>query len=118
MNSIQKDNLVHDKDLFQLLLAEAKLINFEVRSGSMFGSPAVYCGRKMALCVHGTDIGMRVPAGIAAEGLRSGKVFAFQPHGKAVMKEWIKMKGSATNLKKCHDLIEAALKFAERNNVK
>jgi hypothetical protein len=50
--------LQHDMALFDTLLAEAKLRNPEVRRGSMFGSPALFLGRRMIGCVFGPTIGL------------------------------------------------------------
>jgi hypothetical protein len=108
--------LVHDKALFDLLLDTARRIDPEVRIGSMFGCPAIYHGRKMATCVYGKDIGMRVPKDVALENVSAGRAAPFQPYGKPAMKEWIKLEGGAAALASGRDLIAAAIAFAEANN--
>lgn len=104
----------HDRALYEELLATLRLIEPHVRTGSMFGCPAVYCGRKLAACVHGTAVGMRVPASTAAQALKRGQAVPFQPHGMAPMKEWIQIDGSA--LPEATDLLAAAVSFAAANN--
>ena len=113
---ISAEPVVHDKHLFEQLLAVARRIDPEIRSGSMFGCPAVYRGRKMATCVYGTEIGMRVPRDVALESVTSGRTMPFQPYGKPAMKEWIKLDGGAQALESGRDLIAAAIAYAEANN--
>jgi hypothetical protein len=108
--------IVHDKALFDLLMETARRIDPEIRTGSMFGCPAIYHGRRMATCVYGNDIGLRVPKDVAFENVSAGRAALFQPYGKPAMKEWIKLEGGAADLASKRDLIAAALAFAEVNN--
>lgn len=101
----------HDKALFDVLLAEAKLRNPEIRSGSMFGSPALFLGRRMIGCVFGTNIGLKVPADVAANALGEGGVMPFRPYGKPAMREWIEIEGSS--LSRHTSLLGEAIRFAE-----
>lgn len=102
-----------DRALFEALLAEARLRNPEARAGAMFGSPAVFIGRKMAACVFGGKIGMRVPASVASLSLELGRATAFRPHGRPAMREWIKIEGSGEALTGEGDLLTEAIAFAE-----
>src|SRR3954463_11621554 len=63
----------HDRALFEELLATVRLIEPHVRTGSMFGCPAVYCGRNLAACVYGAAVAMRVPASTAAQALKRAR---------------------------------------------
>ena len=61
---------VHDRTLFETLLAQARLRNPDVRSGAMFGSPALFLGRRMIGCVFGGNIGLKVTAATATRRLQ------------------------------------------------
>lgn len=105
-----------DEPLFEALLAEARLRNPEIRAGSMFGSPAVFVGRKMAACVVDGRIGMRVPAAVARLSLSDGRAAPFRPHGRPAMPEWIEIDSGADALTEKSDLLSEAIAFAEANN--
>lgn len=107
---------MHDLTLFEHLLAESREIDKGVREGRMFGCPAVYHGRKMAACVYGEQIGLRVPEAIATDSVRAGRATAFRPYGKPAMREWIQIDPRCNTLTKYRDLLGAAIAFAEANN--
>ena len=86
-----------------------------VHQGKMFGCPALYVGRKMALCVYEDSIGMRVPEDVAMRAKASDRAVPFTPYGKKPMREWIAV-GAPEDLCEFHDLFEAALHFADANN--
>lgn len=111
-----KGPMEHDASLFQVLLEQARGLDPAVRTGRMFGCPAVFRGRKMAACVYGDSIGLRVPEAIAAINKRSGRASPFQPFGKREMREWIRLDGGVTAVAAGRDLIAAAITFAEANN--
>lgn len=96
--------------LFDAFLAEAQLRHPEVQRGSMFGSPAVFLGRRMIGCVFGPNIGLKVPAEVAAQAIASQSATPFRPYGKAAMREWIEIEGPA--LARHLNLIEQAIAFA------
>jgi hypothetical protein len=106
----------HDTALFEVLLAESRQLDQGVREGRMFGCPAVYHGRKMAACVYGEQIGLRVPEAIAADSIRAGRATAFRPYGKPAMREWIQINPRHSKLAAYRDLLGAAIAFAEANN--
>ena len=108
--------LTLDRTLFEVLLAEARLRNPEARAGAMFGSPAVFVGRKLAACVLGGKIGMRVPVSVASRSVEQGRAGVFRPHGKPAMREWIEIDGSSEALIGGGDLLTEAVAFAELNN--
>lgn len=102
----------HDRALFETLLAEARLRNPEVRSGAMFGSPALFLGRRMVGCVFGPNIGLKLPAAAVASAIAAGTASAFRPYGKPAMREWLEIPG--TSLSANLALLDLALKFAKR----
>ena len=61
----------------------------DLRVGAMFGSPAAFVGKRMVFCVFGDVLGVKVPAAYAEGLVRDGCASAFQPYGRAPMKEWI-----------------------------
>lgn len=61
----------------------------EVRSGSMFGYPAFFRGRRMFLCVYGDGIGLKLPETRANELLNLPDFTPFRPYGKPKMREWV-----------------------------
>ena len=81
----------------------------------MFGCPALYVGRKLALCVYEDRIGMRVPEAVATREKSTKRAGTFTPYGKKPMREWIAVT-AAEDLAEFQDLFEAALRFAEENN--
>lgn len=101
---------LHDKALFETLLAEARQRNPEVRGGTMFGAPALFLGRRMIGCVFGADIGLKVPATTAARAIADGTASTFRPYGKPAMREWIEIPGKALSASLA--LIEQAIVFA------
>jgi TfoX/Sxy family transcriptional regulator of competence genes len=102
---------VHDRTLFETLLAQARLRNPDVRSGAMFGSPALFLGRRMIGCVFGGNIGLKVAAATAAGALAAGSASAFRPYGKPAMREWIEIPGESLTANLA--LLEQAIRFAE-----
>lgn len=108
------EKTVHDRDVYERLLVVARDLNPDVRESKMFGSPAVFHGRKMALCVFGNEIGMKVPEEIANEARQAADVMDFQPYGKSRMREWIKIPGSAEAMDQHRDLLLEAILYAER----
>lgn len=106
----------HDQALYRTLRALAFAVSPDIREGQMFGAPAVFVGRRMAACVLGAEVGLRVPAELAASACRSGRSRAFTPYGKRPMREWIALDLTADELSGASDLIAAAVSFARANN--
>jgi len=79
-------NQNHEKILDQLLLS-----NSLIRKGIMFGFPAYYVGKKLAMCVYENGIGIKVPQQTATRLIEEGKAIPFQPYGKRKMREWIQI---------------------------
>jgi TfoX/Sxy family transcriptional regulator of competence genes len=102
----------HDRGLFDALRTLALAEAPDLRTGQMFGCPALYVGRTMAACVLGRQVGLRVPEAVASAACASGRADAFTPYGKRPMREWIALATTAQELPRSADLIAAALAFA------
>jgi TfoX/Sxy family transcriptional regulator of competence genes len=102
----------HDADLFAQLALMAESLRPGLRRGAMFGCPALYVGRKMAACVYGARIGLKVPEPLAVTARQAGRARPFQPYGKAAMREWIEIDPESHDLAGLSDLLSAALDFA------
>ena len=109
-------HLQHDRDLFDGLLRVARPIDASVRSGAMFGCPAIFYGNKMAACVYGKSIGLKVPEDKANEALAAGRATHFNPYGKPNMREWIAIDVAPDDLGKVADIIAIAMAYAKLNN--
>ncbi|MFV0373953.1 TfoX/Sxy family protein [Microbacterium sp.] len=107
----------HDLELYEQLAEHVEALAPDVTRRRMFGSPALCVGRKMAVCVFGDAMGMRVPQPLAAEALESGRALPFQPHGKSRMREWVMITGGEDAIEPNSDLILAAVDYARANNV-
>lgn len=110
--------LKHDRKLFDALLDFARTVDPAVRGGSMFGCPAAFHGRKMAACVYGGKIGLKLPEELAKATLASGRAVPFTPYGKAKMREWIMLAADGGELDKIGDLLASAIAYAEANDAK
>jgi hypothetical protein len=107
---------VHDTVLFNELKRLALVSAPDLREGRMFGCPAIYVGRKMACCVLGSEVGLRIPAGMADAARASGRARAFTPYGKRPMREWIALDLPPERLQAAANLIKGAMEFARKNN--
>jgi len=107
---------VHDMALFGALRALAFAVTPDLREGKMFGCPALFTGRRMAACVLGAEVGLRVPAPVAEAAREAGRARAFTPYGKRPMREWIALDLPPDRLPQAADLIAAALAFARDND--
>jgi len=102
----------HDAELFAALAALAEILRPGVRRGAMFGCPAVYVGKKLAVCVYGAALGLKLPESLALAATTAGRARPFQPYGKPAMREWIEIAPIQRDLAPCLDLIQAALDYA------
>lgn len=105
----------HNAALFTELEALCAEGSIATRAGKMFGCPALYVGRKMALCIYEDSIGMRVPEAVALAAKAAGRASLFTPYGKKPMREWIAV-DALDALPEFRDLFDAALQFAQKNN--
>jgi hypothetical protein len=93
----------------KLFLDEMLLNNPVVRSGHMFGYPAYYVGKKMAICHFENGVGVKLPAEKAKHLLaHDPNVTPFQPHGRRQMREWVQI-----NLTVSEDLLQYQTVFEE-----
>ncbi len=77
----------HKAVLDDMLLGDPR-----VRPGKMFGYPAYYAGRKLAICLYGQGVGVKLPEEAAATLLESdAQVTPFQPMGRRRMREWVQI---------------------------
>jgi hypothetical protein len=76
----------------KVFLDEMLLNNPMVRSGHMFGYPAYYVGKKMAICHFENGVGVKLPAEKAQHLLaHDPNVTPFQPLGRPPMREWVQI---------------------------
>jgi len=80
---------VHDRALFERLMEAARAGATDIRARSMFGCPAAFVAGRLAFCVYGTSIGVKIPRARAQALLRSGEAAPFRPYGKPAMREWV-----------------------------
>lgn len=77
----------HKDVLDRLLLQDPR-----VRPGVMFGYPAYYVGRKLAMCLYEGGIGLKVPEAVVTQLLDGDpNAIPFQPFGKRRMREWVQI---------------------------
>jgi len=73
------------------VLDEMLLGNPLVRAGKMFGYPAYYVGKKLAICLYEGGIGLKLPQASAERLLATDpNVTPFEPRGKK-MREWVRI---------------------------
>ncbi|MEE4195291.1 MAG: hypothetical protein V2J07_08850 [Anaerolineae bacterium] len=69
-----------------------------VREGKMFGFPAYYAGKKLAICLYEEGVGMKLPAATVKRLLDEDKnAIPFQPYGKPKMREWVQINCADSN---------------------
>ncbi len=107
--------VAHDRVLFDALVAHMRGIEPELRVGAMFGSPAVFMGKRMAFCVFKTGVGAKVPASEAARLIASGAATPFRPYGKPAMKEWIELQASRADAPGLAPVLSLALQYAKNS---
>ena len=105
--------VVHDRKLFDALVAHMRSIEPEIRIGAMFGSPAAFMGRRMAFCAFKSGVGAKVPEAEAALLIASGAATQFRPYGKPAMKEWIELQASRADVPKLEPVLSLALRYAK-----
>ncbi|HEX5612629.1 MAG TPA: hypothetical protein VFX67_08230 [Burkholderiales bacterium] len=60
-----------------------------IRSGSMFGHPGYYVGRKLVACHYGRGLAIRLPEKLVESLLLRRRAKPFRPYGKAPMRHWV-----------------------------
>lgn len=107
-----RDVPIHDGALFDTLVAHMRMTEPELRIGSMFGCPAAFLGRRLAFCVFGAAIGVKVPAIEAAWLIESGTATAFRPYGRPPMREWIASQARPDDVPRLGSILASALRYA------
>jgi hypothetical protein len=110
MNGIPR--LLHDRGLFDVAFAQVRHMDASVHEGAMFGCPAAFVGAHMAFCVYGSGIGIKLPAARAAALVDAGRAFAFQPYGKAPMREWIEIRITRDRIAEITGVLAEAIGYA------
>lgn len=83
------------------------------RTGHMFGHPALYADRRLAVCSYGSGLGLKLPADRVGELIASGRAVPFQPYGKPPMREWVYWPVTTSDdVDELEDLIAEAMEFA------
>jgi len=83
------------------------------RPGKMFGFPAYYAGKKLAICIYEEGVGIKLPAERVRQLLAEDRNAApFQPYGKAVMREWVQLtQPAAQDYRKYRSLFAESIAF-------
>ena len=80
-----------------------------VRLGKMFGYPAYYVGKKLAICLFEQGVGVKIPEQSVTKLLETdSNTVPFQPMGKPKMREWVQI-----NLNNSEDYIHYKAVFEE-----
>lgn len=102
----------HDRALFVALHARLAAEAPGLRAGSMFGCPAAFLDGRMAFCVFRTQVGVKVPAELAAGLVAQGLAQPFRPFGRPPMREWISVVARADDQEPVLPILRAALAHA------
>lgn len=83
------------------------------RPGHMFGHPALYAGRRLAVCAYGAGLGLKLSAERVNELIDTGRAVHFQPYDKPPMREWAyRPVTSSDDVVELADLIAESIEFA------
>lgn len=79
------------------------------------GLDAYFVSDRMFACIHGANVGLRLPASVATElHFSRDNVSAFQPGGIAGSREWIQIERSnAADYEKDLELFQASIDFVK-----
>ncbi|WP_321912101.1 hypothetical protein [Paraburkholderia sp. J11-2] len=103
--------LLHDRALFEALLTHVQTLNVAIREGVIFGYPAIFIDDRVAFCVYGSGIGIRLPAGVAQLMVDRGRAFYFQPYGRSLMREWVEMRVPRDRLDEITHVLSESIRF-------
>ncbi|WP_259294994.1 hypothetical protein [Paraburkholderia sp. DHOC27] len=107
--------LLHDRGLFDVAFAHVRDLDPSVHEGAMFGCPAAFVGTHMAFCVYGSGLGIKLPAERAAALVAMGRAFAFQPYGRAPMREWVEIRITRDRIAEIVGVLIASIEYARQN---
>lgn len=97
----------HKKVLDSLLLQIPGVV-----SGTMFGYPAYYTGRKLFACIYGEGVGIKVPADLADSLVGQKGIVRFQPLGRKPMKEWIQItRERSEDYRKDQEILKVSIEY-------
>ena len=83
------------------------------RTGHMFGFPALYAGRRLAVCTDGSGLGVKLPVQRVSELIDTGRATNFRPYNRPPMREWAHLPASTGHeVGELTHLIAEALEFA------
>ena len=84
-----------------------------VLPGKMFGYPAYYAGKKLAICLYEQGVGVKLPAQSATRLLEADpNVVPFQPMGRPKMREWIQINlGRSEDYREYLPVFEESIQF-------
>ncbi len=83
------------------------------RPGHMFGHPALYAGRRLAVCAYGSGLGLKLPAARVRELIDTDRAVHFEPYGKTRMHEWAHVPAATRDhVDELTNLITEAIEFA------
>ena len=105
--------LLHDRGLFDVAFAHVRDLDASVHEGSMFGCPAAFVGAHMAFCVYGSGIGIKLPPERAAALVHKGRAFAFQPYGRAPMREWVEIRITRDRIGEIASVLVESVEYAQ-----
>jgi hypothetical protein len=108
--------LLHDRFLFDAAFNEVRDIDALVHEGAMFGCPAAFVGRRIAFCVYGSGLGIKLPEARAAALVKSGRAFAFQPYGRTPMSEWVELRIERDRVDEIAPVLAEAIRFARADH--
>ena len=101
-----------NRTLLDTLVAHMGAVEPEIRVGAMFGCPAAFVGRRMALCVYGEGVGAKLPQVDAARLIASGQATAFRPFGRPAMKECVELRAEPGEVLRIAPILALALRYA------
>ena len=86
-----------------------------VEGGEMSGLPAYFVSKRMFACIHGAGVGIRLPAGTAANLQFSNQnVFPFQPKGMPSTREWVQLNHeNSADYAKDMEIFTASIEFVK-----
>lgn len=107
MASDLKYDTGHKAVLDDMLLRDAR-----VRPGTMFGLPAYYAGRKLAICLYEQGVGVKVPEKTATRLIDTDpNVTPFQPMGRRRMREWVEIDlGRSEDYRRYADVFDESIR--------
>ncbi|WP_036019767.1 hypothetical protein [Paraburkholderia mimosarum] len=79
---------------------------------TFFGCPAFFVKRRMAACVHGDTLALKLPQLSVAALMQTPGCSFFQPHGRRPMPRWLAFEASSPAFASLEDLFEEAVSFA------